>query len=285
MAMGARHTDLSGPLGRQTGWVVHHFAEVDSTNDEACRLRDAGAGPRTAVLADAQRAGRGRGGRAFASPPGGLYLSLLWQARPADLPHAAVALAALAARAAVAAEGAAAGLKWPNDLWVGGRKLGGILLEAAGAERPVVIGVGLNLAAVPPGLEPRAAFTALEAEVGRPVDRTRLVASLLAAVDHWSARLRAPGGAEALAAAWRAALLLVGESVSLRVGGSEVHGRLLDAGLERGLLLDPGAGDPVWLPAARIAELRPWPRRMEARERGPNGPPPGGGAGAAGATP
>ena len=71
---------------RRTGWKVVAYPVVASTNDEAAVLRDAGIGPRLVVIADRQLAGRGRGGRRFESPVGGLYASLLVSVRSVDLP-------------------------------------------------------------------------------------------------------------------------------------------------------------------------------------------------------
>ncbi len=83
------------------GWTIHHHALVASTNDLAAELRDGGATGRTAVVADAQTAGRGRVGRRFASPAGGLYVSVLLDVDQRDLPAAVVALSAVATAEAV----------------------------------------------------------------------------------------------------------------------------------------------------------------------------------------
>jgi BirA family transcriptional regulator, biotin operon repressor / biotin---[acetyl-CoA-carboxylase] ligase len=131
--------------------------QIDSTNEEAKRLAAAGAAAGTLVWAAEQRAGRGRRGRGWASPPGNLYVSLLL--RPACPPAQAcqlnfVAAVALAeALAALLPAGAAVALKWPNDVLVRGAKVSGILLEASAAsDRSIdwlVIGVGVNVAGHP----------------------------------------------------------------------------------------------------------------------------------------
>ncbi len=172
----AAHQTRLGPFGH-----LHYVTDVDSTNTAAMALAHAGAAEGTAVLAGAQRAGRGRLGRTWFSPPGaGLYLSVI--VRP---PAGAqgLALLTLAAGVAVAqaieeATGLAIELKWPNDLVAGRpwRKLGGLLCESAGSGAfvdAVVIGIGLNVrpSAYPPAIADRA--TSLEAELGRDVDRAR----------------------------------------------------------------------------------------------------------------
>jgi BirA family biotin operon repressor/biotin-[acetyl-CoA-carboxylase] ligase len=246
-------------VSRATGWTVHALEETDSTNDEAARLRHAGAGPRTVVVAARQRAGRGRAGRRFASPPGGLYASALLEGAPEDLPGPLTAAVALALVRAVErfVEGTVR-IKWPNDLWVGGRKAGGILLEASGPAHPVVAGVGVNLRAVPEGIE--AAFvpaTCLDAHASAPVPRETLLADLLRALDRALAALHDPGGREALARDWTSRAALVGERVAWVEGGRSREGHLEAVDLARGLLLREGGGPGTWRRGEHLSDLRP----------------------------
>jgi BirA family transcriptional regulator, biotin operon repressor / biotin---[acetyl-CoA-carboxylase] ligase len=181
-----------GPFGH-----LHYVTDIDSTNTAAMALAHGGAAEGTAVLAGAQRAGRGRLGRTWFSPPGaGLYLSVI--VRP-QAGAQGLALLTLAAGVAVAqaieeATGLAIELKWPNDLVAGRpwRKLGGLLCEAAGSGAfvdAVVIGIGLNVrpSAYPPAIADRA--TSLEAELGRDVDRARLLVEILASIANATGRL------------------------------------------------------------------------------------------------
>ena len=125
--------------------------ETDSTN--SCMLRHAAAGGEApwACLAEWQRAGRGRRGRSWYSPAGGnVYLSVLerWPAGMVALQGLGPAVAVEAARA-LADCGIRVGWKWPNDLWCGARKCGGVLIEARGEmEGPceVIVGIGINTA-------------------------------------------------------------------------------------------------------------------------------------------
>lgn len=118
---------------------------LPSTNDRARALADDGAGAFSTVLADEQTAGRGRSGHRWHSPAGaGLFLSTLLPgtgAPPAHLPLVVGLAAARAVEAAVPRVGV--GLKWPNDLFIRGRKVGGILCERH--QGAVVTGVGLNV--------------------------------------------------------------------------------------------------------------------------------------------
>lgn len=154
---------------------------IGSTNDRARELAEAGAEPFTVVIAEAQSAGRGREGRRWESPAGtGLWLSLVAPPRePAAraLVPLRVGLAVCRAVEAVA-PGTRAGLKWPNDVEIAGRKVAGVLCEATPAG--VVIGVGVNVR--PGGLPPHLAETAvaLEQAAGASVDRGELAGRLIA---------------------------------------------------------------------------------------------------------
>ncbi len=190
---------------------VHHFAEVRSTNDLALEAAIRGA-PAGAWIADAQTAGRGRGGHAWLSAPGdGLYVSALFTPR---LPASAVNLSLVTGFAAWEAirevSGVVADIRWPNDLVTrpapGGaqgigpsRKLGGILVETAASAldpegdpqqpakpamlRYAVIGVGINVAhrSFPPELADAA--TSLAIEGWAEPDRQALVIALLGKLD------------------------------------------------------------------------------------------------------
>ena len=123
---------------------------VGSTLDLAHELGGAGAPHGSLVLAEEQSAGRGRQGRRWQSPRGGVWLALLLRPREAPLGGALAVRAGLAARAALAAAvpEAATALKWPNDLIVADRKVGGVLCEASwnGARLGwIAVGVGINV--------------------------------------------------------------------------------------------------------------------------------------------
>lgn len=151
-------------------WV--YLEETDSTNRVAKELARQGAAHGTAVLAARQTAGRGRRGRHFFSPEGGLYLSVIL--RPRLTPEDRVLLTPMAAvavcRAVEAMCGCSPGIKWVNDLYLGGRKLCGILCE--GADDAVIVGIGLNLRTPEGGFPPDIPAAALDCPVeGRALAR------------------------------------------------------------------------------------------------------------------
>lgn len=152
------------------------FRSVASTNDVARDLAASGAPDGTVILGDEQTAGRGQRGRVWTSPPGlGVWLSAIVRPRAATNP----ALLPLAVGVALAEQlerfvaPATVTVKWPNDLLVGGRKLGGILCEAAwdgDAPSYVIVGAGINVLHTrhhfPPELQPTATSLAMHSGGG-----------------------------------------------------------------------------------------------------------------------
>lgn len=205
--------------------VVEVHPVLDSTNDRAHAIAEAGAPAGTVVLADAQRAGRGRPGKSWASAPGaGVWCSVV--ERPQDL--AAVQVLALRVGLALAealaplAAPQSLTLKWPNDLFADDHKLAGVLIEARWVEqRPshVVIGVGVNLVAP---VDPPAA--ALGAAHG---------AAALAAVVHAARSAAATRGGltDDERAAWAARDRAVGRAI-VAPGEGIVVGIAADGGLQ-----------------------------------------------------
>lgn len=207
--------------------TVRWFDTVPSTMDLVADAADAGHPAGLVVLAEQQTAGRGRRGRDWTSPPSaGLYFSYL--ARPTR--H--VELLTLAAGVGVvegiaATTGFRAELKWPNDVMVGSRKLAGVLAEGRGigtTTAAVIVGVGLNIAtaAYPPDVAARA--IALETELGRPVDRYELFASVLERLAACFSLLE-QGRSGDILQAWRAASpSATGTRVAWSEGGADREG-------------------------------------------------------------
>lgn len=177
-------------VGRRV--VVLH--EVDSTNTEAMHLADGGASEGTVILAESQRAGRGRLGRSWESAPGlGLWTSVLL--RPRVDPHLVPLISLLGAVSACEAINGsgypiACRLKWPNDLMLGGRKVGGVLGEARFVGdhlRYIVLGIGLNVHHRPEhfSAKVREGATSLELTTGRRWNRTALARALYRRLDDW----------------------------------------------------------------------------------------------------
>ena len=233
----------SGRLGLFTREILW-YPTVSSTNDVAAVLADREAPEGTVVVANAQTAGRGRQGRVWVSPPGaGLYVSALLRPEK-DIPLLTIAAGVAIAEGIQSATGLVIDLKWPNDAFVGGRKVAGILSEAnASAIGPyVIVGCGVNImpAAYPPEVAARA--TSLEGELGRVVDRGLLLAECLASLTKRYRELQR-GQAARVADAWRRrAAATIGRRVRGDIGGVPVDGVVEDLDDSGALLVRTGHG-------------------------------------------
>lgn len=212
--------------------VIEHDI-LESTNDEACRLASEDAAEGTVVWAHQQRAGRGRRGRAWQSPEGNLYFSVLL--RPAAAPAAAAQLSLVAA---VAMADTLADLlpadvpveqKWPNDVLVDGRKIAGILLESSGAAADrvdwVVIGCGLNVAVAPEDTAMPA--TSLAAAGAASADRKAILMALLDSLHRWRGQWETAGIAP-VRTAWLSRARGLGQEITVRLPNHEFKGQFLD---------------------------------------------------------
>lgn len=233
------------------GRTVLEVAAVDSTNRLLVQLGRAGVDHGTVLLARDQTAGRGKGERSwFSLPDGSLCLSVLVRTgRPlAEVPQLTL-LAAVALREAIADVCRVdAGIKWPNDLLVGGRKICGILAEAAtdtdGDLDFAVVGLGLNLAidaaSFPADLRDKA--TSLATLAGHPIDRLDLVEAFLDGFDRWT-RAWEERGLAAFAATWTRHALDLGRVVRLTDGDEDLCATLLGLADDGALRIRDDRGD------------------------------------------
>lgn len=152
---------------------------VESTNDEVHTLARDGAADGLIVLAGRQTAGRGRRGAAWFSPAGeSLAFSILVRPREAKSLWPRLALAAgLAVAEAIERCGVQAGIKWPNDVWIGSRKVAGILVEAGSDFAVVGIGLNVNSAEFPPEVAETA--TSLRVETGQEWPLEEVLAAVI----------------------------------------------------------------------------------------------------------
>lgn len=173
-------------FGLKTHWLgrtVYSYQSVKSTNDIATRLVAKGAPEGAIVTAETQTEGRGRLGRSWHSAPGaGAYLSIILRPplRPEDAPGIAIMTAIALADTMAHYRPGLVQIKWPNDVWIGGRKTAGILTELSADRNKinhVVVGVGINVnhqaSDFPKGL--RKIATSVRRELRHKVDRLQLV--------------------------------------------------------------------------------------------------------------
>ncbi len=237
------------------GFRLQHLAEVDSTNAEAMRAAADGAPGGLVILADRQLQGRGRQGRSWFSDPGSLTFSVLL--RPPISPMHAPLYTLLAGVSVAEALPEVQGLwvKWPNDLWIGDQKAGGILCEleaSAGKVAAIVVGIGLNLTP-PAGGWPEGLRAAALNAGGRDVVLPKVLAALAAG----ERGLLSEGPGPLLQRLRRLMFPMLGGRVRIQPGGApwsgtvegvDERGALLvcdDAGQRRAVL----AGDVHLLPS------------------------------------
>ena len=216
-----------------------HYRSTDSTNERARELASSGAPHGTIVTADEQTAGRGRQGRAWIAGPGSAVLmSVVLRRINGALPlAAAVAVCeALPLRALV---------KWPNDIWIGRRKVAGILVEGRPLEGWGVLGIGVNVSTLDFPAELEDVATSLRRE-GLNSSNEEVLMSLLVSLDRW---LESP--TPEVLAAWRTRDALRGEAVHWPGGSGQAVG-VDDSGA---LLVDTASGR-IALDAGEVHLLR-----------------------------
>lgn len=253
---------MSTPLRTlRYGRALLRLERCASTNDEARAWALAGAPDGATVISAEQTAGRGRAGRGWHSPnSGGLYLSII--ARP-PLPVSktlglSFAAAVAAAEALAPLLPAPPTLKWPNDVFFGDQKLGGILCElSATGERCdfVVIGIGLNLNndTFPGPLRELATSVALAS--GRRCDEAEVAAALLSGLEE-EVDLLVAAGFEPIRARWRARSYTLGRRVSFLHEGTRRTGTARDLEPDGALLVELDDGAQLRVIAGDVAVLQ-----------------------------
>ncbi|OLD09051.1 MAG: biotin--[acetyl-CoA-carboxylase] ligase [Chloroflexi bacterium 13_1_40CM_2_68_14] len=234
----------SGELGRK----IHHFEELESTNDEAHRLAEAGALHGEVVVADFQTRGRGRRGRSWVAPRGkAVTFSVVLRPAiaPVRAPEITIAAAVAAAEAAREMGAASARIKWPNDVECKGRKIAGLLTELRAEPdrvRHAVLGVGFNVSLqmrdFPEELRPVA--TSLLLESGERQPRPLVCARLLEHVEEWLS-LHETEGFGPVADRWRELSSTLGRRVRI-TGADPIEGDAVDLAEDGALLVRTAPG-------------------------------------------
>ena len=209
-----------GLRARSFGGRIEYYQEVGSTNDVARELAIQGTPEGTVVVAETQSMGRGRMGREWFSPKGGIWLSVVLRPRvsPDKVSKLALMFGVVATKTLLL-EGVECGLKWPNDVLVDDKKVCGILTEID-AELDVVnyviIGVGINVNNDPMEFPPefRDAATTLKAELGREVPRAPIVRRFLEELER-AYRLFSSGESSTMLEEWRSLSGTLGRNVRI----------------------------------------------------------------------
>ena len=230
---------------------VHHRV-TDSTNERAKQLALAGAPHGTLVTAEEQTAGRGRQGRQWVAPPSkALLMSVVLRELGGAQAHLPLAAALAACEASeLSVPHIHCTIKWPNDVWLDGRKLAGILVEGRPQEGWAVLGIGLNVATTadefPVELRETATSLAVAAHEEGPPAIERVLANLLATLD-----TRLGDNPDTIVASWRERDALSGRTV--RWNGGEGTAAGID---ESGALIVATPSGRVTLDAGEVHLLR-----------------------------
>ena len=239
-------SEIKSGLGTKTiGKNIYYFDSLDSTMDTAMQLGIKSAAEGTIVLSEAQSKGRGRLGRDWASPKyKGIYLSLILrpQIPPTQLPVLTLLTAVSICEALELSCGLEVKIKWPNDIFINNKKLGGILTEL-NAEmdqvRFVVIGVGLNINNDKKSLLPAA--TSLAVEKGESFNRVRVLQQILKNIEDNYTQLK-NNGPGFIIEQWRHSNITLGRRVKINFHKEHIEGEAVDIDSDGALLLRKDSG-------------------------------------------
>lgn len=247
---------VADPSALPADYRLFAFADLDSTNDEAMRRLAAGAACHGDVIrAERQSAGRGRRGRRWHSPAGNLHVSIIAVLPPFDEIGQIAFVAALAVGAAadeVAPKSVDVRYKWPNDILIDGRKMGGILIETdrtQDAGGHAVVGFGINLAEAPADTSYPA--TSLGAAGAGEVSPAAFLGPLCRGFDRWYRRWTADGFAP-VRAAWLDRAAGIGAAIEARLATETVHGTFRGINEAGALVLAQDGGRERIIPAADV---------------------------------
>ena len=239
---------LDSPLLRR----LEFYEEITSTQERARELALSGAPHGTLVISKIQTGGRGRRGRSWGSPAGGIWMSLVLRPnlKTEHTPRTTQAAAVGVAKALNSID-VEARIKWPNDLLLEGRKICGIL--AAGAPGFVTLGVGINANLDLRDLDaPADRAASIRSLTGRDVDLTRLLETLLSHINYELQRIEE---FESILSDWRKLNCTLGERVQVHKPDKILEGIALDLTPEGALILDTGK-DKVELFEGEVEHLR-----------------------------
>lgn len=239
-----------------------------STNDLARSAAAAGAREGTVIISREQTKGRGTRGRAwYSARDKGLYASVILRPKKSQLTLIPL-LAGLAVKEAIAeVSGVQVGLRWPNDIVLKGKKLGGILCEGGFVgSRPsyVILGIGLNLRHRRGDFPAEIASTAtsLEDAGGKPINEALLQQALWKALDRWYSLFN-QGEEESITRSFEASSVFSrGEKVTLITDRGEVAGAYKGVGPQGAIIVEKGGAEESFF-AAEVKETKPHKRRKE----------------------
>lgn len=248
---------------RWLGQTINFYQQLESTNLTAMELALGDAPEGTAVLAEEQLHGRGRGNRSWHSPAGvGIYCSIIL--RPRLLPAKAQLITLMTAVAIVKAIAQETGLspriKWPNDILLNDRKVAGILLESKVSSQQIehaVIGFGINVNHTSADLPRAPTFEAssLRMELGKPVERGALITAIFAEVER-SYEMLQQEDLTMILEEWRHFSATLGQPIRVWQQGKMTEGIAVDINEEGGLVVKVKDESMMVIHAGDVEHLR-----------------------------
>ncbi|MDP8214066.1 MAG: biotin--[acetyl-CoA-carboxylase] ligase [Candidatus Euphemobacter frigidus] len=245
------------------GIPLHFFRTIDSTNDFAKKIAGRGGPEGTLVVSEEQTAGRGRMGRSWISPPGtGIWMSLLL--RPPFLPSQAPLITSLAAVAVAGSirrvTGLPAGIKWPNDIIINDKKVGGILIELSAGERFVkylIVGIGINVNTEDFPEEIREHATSLRISSGRKISRMEILISVLRELERLYSAALLSFDFKPILETYRSWSATIGRRITATRSGREFSALALDITPNGGLLIEKDTGGIEEIISGEVQLIRP----------------------------
>ncbi|MFC1973794.1 biotin--[acetyl-CoA-carboxylase] ligase [Chloroflexota bacterium] len=239
------------------GQNILYYRSVPSTMGIAKEAAGRGVSEGTIVLAEEQTAGRGRLGRSWLSPQGGISMSILLHPNIQQLPQLIMVASLAVSRSIEKTFEMKADIKWPNDILIGGKKVCGILTESAIRGQTVdwaIVGIGLNVNLNPadfPDITTTA--TSLSAELGRKVPRLDILRNLLSEIELLYLALRR---GEPIHREWQSRLETLGKTVKVNCGGLTEEGQAEGVNNDGSLLFRHSDGRLSVITAGEVTPLK-----------------------------
>lgn len=215
---------------KSLGRNILTYAALDSTNDTAYKLAENGAKEGTVVIAEKQKKGKGRQGRTWVSPKGGIYLSCVIKPdiEPREVSKITLVSALAVSTAIREIANIPAMIKWPNDITINGKKVCGILTEMKAEQDNVdflIVGIGVNVS-TPASLLPKGA-TSISEESGDVISKVELAKAILEKMEYYMALLKKEGF-KAIRDEWRDLSETLGRHVKVHCHEGNIEGQALD---------------------------------------------------------
>jgi BirA family transcriptional regulator, biotin operon repressor / biotin---[acetyl-CoA-carboxylase] ligase len=245
---------------RYMGREAHYLATTTSTMDEARRMAERGAPNGAAVIAGEQRSGRGRLGRSWLSPEGGLATSIVLRPHANSL-RLLPAIASVSVHNAISKMGVTPSIKWPNDVLISGKKVCGILIEngfTSGNLVYSIIGIGINVNFDTTRFPEIAEIaTSLSVELGKEISIPEVALNLYSEMEKLYDSI---GDPDFIMGEWTRHMGTIGKRVTANTGGCTIEGVALAVNRDGNLILQMDDGSLSDVVAGDVSNVRTQPK-------------------------